>query len=554
MPADKLTFAFDAFKGVQPLSTEEKRQFSAAEEKARAMIGEATVNVLQKAVDEVMQSLAVLLEKTPGIGYWVDKEIGSDEVVFAVLGPHTGNYGDAQVVLVFNPSVLWHPDTFLTPLAAIAYHQGFYCSQSNLLLDRRLWMGDAKPWTMGGKEAYEEAQFHHTADGWSVACAMEWIARTALRLNKDGANVTLKDVQEIVRVSDSHTAIEAHLPGLVPLALVDKVIMTREARNRLPDGVYGALCAIFEERKHSGAANTNFVEVVGDTRARLFELMTSRERGLAPPPHWQQPSGFCFVVRLGGSEHVCPMVLPPPSATTKTVVRFVAVSKSGDLCVTLKDSRGGAPPVTFVLDCYGGKAIAGLPAAAATAGVLDEDPTFNLGVQRPVEHLKLVLQLNRDGTMYATLKHFGATATFNSAQLVAPLSASLQARWIVTFSASLSPAIIWNVTCECAPASQDTKCSEHRLSPSRRAPVPPSANTTMPCNVAKLPEARPQTSTFLTQSTVIAAPTPFVTAPVVAQPPLPPAPTASRLNPTAPSIAPPIDDQEKARCREEEEA
>ena len=50
--------------------------------------------------------------------------------VFAVLGPNMGNYGDAEVSIVFKPSILFHPDTFLTPVAAMGYYQGWYCYNS----------------------------------------------------------------------------------------------------------------------------------------------------------------------------------------------------------------------------------------------------------------------------------------------------------------------------------------------------------------------------------------------------------------------------------------
>ncbi|CAF5111235.1 unnamed protein product, partial [Rotaria sp. Silwood1] len=45
-----------------------------------------------------------------GIGYVVDRSLGTDKHVFSVLGPHLGHYyGD--IIIVFKKEIMFHSDT-----------------------------------------------------------------------------------------------------------------------------------------------------------------------------------------------------------------------------------------------------------------------------------------------------------------------------------------------------------------------------------------------------------------------------------------------------------
>jgi hypothetical protein len=250
----------------------------------------------------------------------VDKEIGTDECVFGVFGPHSGDYGRAEVILVFHASVTWHPDTFLTPVAALGYHQGWYSKHNDMKLDRVAWTSIARPWATGGREDYDASKFHPSARGWATACALEWIARVAQVNGKAPQAVTLRDVQNMWRDANSHTAIEAHLPGLVPLDYVEKVLISTAAASALPAGTMETLRTVFGARAASGTmASQHIIETVPDTRKRLFEISVGATTATVPP--WQVPRGFCFVVQPGLKEHICPLRIPD---TRPTMIRFVA--------------------------------------------------------------------------------------------------------------------------------------------------------------------------------------------------------------------------------------
>ena len=127
------TMSFDtelgltALSGVSPMSDEEKSEYErlgAEVFKAMPSIAREIVAITEKATSTLIN----LLVGAKGIKFDVDKEIGTDKVVFAIFGPNRGNYGGAEAAVVFKDTVMRHPDTFLTPIAAMGYYQGWYVS------------------------------------------------------------------------------------------------------------------------------------------------------------------------------------------------------------------------------------------------------------------------------------------------------------------------------------------------------------------------------------------------------------------------------------------
>ncbi|CAF4573274.1 unnamed protein product, partial [Didymodactylos carnosus] len=81
------------------------------------------IEAIKRKVIEIAQDSILLSKNQTGIGYEVDVAVGTNHHVFSILGPHTGwYYGD--VVIVFKPEIMLHPDTNFTIQAATFFPRG----------------------------------------------------------------------------------------------------------------------------------------------------------------------------------------------------------------------------------------------------------------------------------------------------------------------------------------------------------------------------------------------------------------------------------------------
>lgn len=126
---------FTVLGGVSPLSEDEKSEY----EKLKAEITNAMPFAAQEVIaitNKAIATLINLLLGAKGLKFDVDKSIGTDKCVFAIFGPNRGNYGNAEASVVFKDTIMHHPDTFLTPIAAMGYNQGWYathCKENQVL-------------------------------------------------------------------------------------------------------------------------------------------------------------------------------------------------------------------------------------------------------------------------------------------------------------------------------------------------------------------------------------------------------------------------------------
>ena len=134
-------------------------------------------------------------------------------------------------------------------------------------------------WQDGARELYNRSKFQTAhSDNWAKACAIEWMGRVAIRKNKAMKDVTLEEVQEMWRNADPHTAIEAHLPGLISTEYIDKIYITKEAEKSLPVAL---------KRKYA-----DILVVTNDTREDTLLWMEK--------PAWFPPGrGYSFYVKPG---------------------------------------------------------------------------------------------------------------------------------------------------------------------------------------------------------------------------------------------------------------
>lgn len=312
MPADKLSLALNSFRMVLPLDVREKEKHKVVLEKAVGVYGAQAISRLQKSVRRGAEIISEILMNTPGIGFAADKETQANKQVFAILGPNMGKYGNREVAIVFKRDAMEHPDSFMTPFAAMGYYQGWYIKNSRVGIDRP-WGDEARAWGSGGRVHYQKGMFQAVTDNWSGGCASEWIARVAHDKKVDPNSVTLRDVQDMIYVSDPHTAVEMHLPSYVPLEYVQKVYIKRGLFD--PDGVRA-----IRER-------VDAVEVDNPVETVYTEMCKLRN-----PSGKAIFSGYRFSVEPWSGECTIPICLPKHGSVTQ----FICTQKSIDMWISLR--------------------------------------------------------------------------------------------------------------------------------------------------------------------------------------------------------------------------
>lgn len=128
----ELEFGFSVFRCVKPMDPLEEKEYATLEKKLWDDMPFTAGNIIA-ATDNAINSLMDLLVGTKGLECEIDKIIGTDKVVFAIFGPNRGTYGNAEASIVFKDTVMRHPDTFLTPVAAMGFYQGWYTNNCKYL-------------------------------------------------------------------------------------------------------------------------------------------------------------------------------------------------------------------------------------------------------------------------------------------------------------------------------------------------------------------------------------------------------------------------------------
>ncbi|CAF1338926.1 unnamed protein product [Adineta steineri] len=185
------------------------------------------METIREKTKEIAEASIKLNSNKSGIGYAVDKKLGTDKTIFSILGPHTGQYyGD--VVLVFKREILHHPDANFTLQAGTSYYSG-NC------YDWRPWFGTApKPKVESTQiDLFHKTKLHPSVPGYEYAAALELIAITSHKTKKKPAEIDLDQAIQRWLTVDSHEVIEAHLPPLIPLDYIEQIYM--------PQSIYKAL-------------------------------------------------------------------------------------------------------------------------------------------------------------------------------------------------------------------------------------------------------------------------------------------------------------------------
>ncbi|RUP50317.1 hypothetical protein BC936DRAFT_139648 [Jimgerdemannia flammicorona] len=144
--------------------------------------------------DRLVKATGDLAANPGGIGYEVDKLLGTNEHVFSILGPHTGTskWILESKLRSFTPSVPIH-----------------------------------------SKEAvkkFHNSKLHPSCNDWAKAAAADICAQ--VMVTTGNTQITLDDVKKEWMNRDSHFVFEAHLPSLIPLSFVDKIIIPKVDRKQ----------------------------------------------------------------------------------------------------------------------------------------------------------------------------------------------------------------------------------------------------------------------------------------------------------------------------------
>jgi len=164
---------------------------------------------------------------TTGIGFHVDKQIGTDRHVFCIIGPHFGTcYG--EICIVLSQKIMYDPDFDMSPCAGTGF-----CSGNAKRLNR--WLAHGEYELLRGADQFHLARLNAGVLGWRSVMAAAIGSAVAAKMNKSLDAVTEGDLRQFLATSDSHLAIEGHLPSIVPLDYVERVVMPESTYDKLSD-------------------------------------------------------------------------------------------------------------------------------------------------------------------------------------------------------------------------------------------------------------------------------------------------------------------------------
>jgi len=248
----------------------------------RKSLPQAYHNQIDDTVQKVVLDMYVSSQqKFVGIGYKKDLELGTHRHVFSTYGVN-GCFGYGSVVLMLKPGILYHPDTWISPIAATGFMKPYWAfmirpwSGANLAIvaEDLDWKGqyasvaDQPECDAQGVEACIRSSYSLAAtDGWDSLIAREvdamchclcfghrrtfsmddgtglnhgegWDWRDKdLRSNASMCLLDMKKskvlerawrtVVDFYETKDSHSLFECHLPGFVPLGAIESIIIRK---------------------------------------------------------------------------------------------------------------------------------------------------------------------------------------------------------------------------------------------------------------------------------------------------------------------------------------
>jgi hypothetical protein len=166
-------------------------------------------------------------EKEGAIGYSKDKEIGTDNHVFAIMGSNGNGSGYGEISIILNQDIMKHPDFNMTPSAGTSFLSGKQY--------------EYRPWSAHNLERYEtENGYEYNPNELEKIDKKKDFDKSKLNAkeNPDYYDYMSKDIAlqgdiEDYEKKELHGKWEAHLPSFVPIDKFAEILMTKETYDKL---------------------------------------------------------------------------------------------------------------------------------------------------------------------------------------------------------------------------------------------------------------------------------------------------------------------------------
>ncbi|CAF3772226.1 unnamed protein product [Rotaria sp. Silwood1] len=221
---------------VPSLDADHDNQVNIIQKKLQATLDKNDLQAIHDRTAKIVVASIELSTHLAGIGFDVDKKLGTDKHVFSILGPHCGTYyGD--IVITFKQELMFHPDANVSFQAGTGFFSG-------RVYTFRPW------WTDPTSEDKRIEHFHHSKlhcsyPRYEYAAAAELVASTGK--NKQTMDVDLDSIIRQWNQVDSHYVFEGHLPPLIPLDYIENVYVPKNLFESLPDEAQTSAKEIFKK-------------------------------------------------------------------------------------------------------------------------------------------------------------------------------------------------------------------------------------------------------------------------------------------------------------------
>ncbi|CAF1645686.1 unnamed protein product, partial [Adineta ricciae] len=190
--------------GMSPAEPDHDSKVLKFEKKLKPPLTDSDIKAIHNCTIEIAQASIKLTSSPMGIGFDVDKKLGTDHHIFSILGPHHGfYYGD--IVITFKQEIMFHPDANFTVQAGTSFPSG-------RIYQQRPWKADP-----GGDDKrvrdFHYGKLHCSVPRYEYAAAAELVAVTGLK--KQSMGISLDAVIHNWKTLDSHFVFESHLPQLI---------------------------------------------------------------------------------------------------------------------------------------------------------------------------------------------------------------------------------------------------------------------------------------------------------------------------------------------------
>lgn len=379
------------------------------------------IETLEHVAKSITEAALTIKNNLIGIFYHVDEKVGTDKTVFSIVGPHTGeHYG--KVVIVLKEIIKWHPNFYFLMHAATYYygHKGAPATHTTRV---RPW-GKGLVWEGEGKEHYFRSKMHPIASPEVFElCALDFIARVALKESKSWDQVSLEDIRKhwYETSMDSHEMLEGHLPYQVPLNYIEAVVVDKEEWDTLS-------AEDKEYTKKLFGTRLNITDSTKESFKLSMKICESTQTG--------NYNGFCFSLeppKYQGYESFIPLKLAYPNKIGHFYFESIGDEFVVCLCETEQISQQRGMVISIIFNHNSVAISPNPPIAALAVKPPASDSEFNTGLNR-TQKIHYAIQINLTASTI-TVSHTGSSEVYCvSPPLVYESDVPLDKLFYVSFS------------------------------------------------------------------------------------------------------------------------